>query len=124
MSTFIFSVYQSNESERFNLLNHIETVDELTHNGHEIIETNGKYKGQSELSILIKGDVENLVSEHCKLNNQESYLRIDQNNNAELIFVKTPKTIQLGIFTEVSQNEANESDASTEINGKFFVCKG
>lgn len=84
----------------------------------------GCYKGQTEVSFMDVIDSKNgleKILDLAKKYNQESILKIDENNKASLIIVDTKDCIPLGQWTEVSSIEGLEN-YSVSQNGKIYSC--
>lgn len=123
----IFSGEKSNLSLETNrgITEHIKRMLQIYDIPFKEIE--GVYDGVPEKSFLIVGDVtaRNVVGRIALAHEQESILFVDQFRNTELHFLDGSAVINLGDWTEVSEEEAKKTEAfSKDIStGKYYICK-
>lgn len=71
-----------------------------------VLNIEGYFEGKDEHSFLVTGDMntEKYVQQICRDYNQDSYLRIHNDNHTELVF-SLGDVISLGVWTNVKQNK-------------------
>ena len=87
----------------------------------KFIECTGNYAGNHEQSFLISTNDEFFAAKYCEKYNQDCYLLVDSNNNAELID-QTRHTIQLGRWQQVVMAIAIAEIGYTVCKGQYYVC--
>lgn len=112
---FIFSVYQTNLTDRENLENHKLMLAILKERYESFKPLIGSYKGIREESILVirSKNTEDLIKAWCGKFNQETYLHLKSDREAILKDLKTGKARSLGNLKTISRAEAMASDAYT-----------
>lgn len=121
---FIVSTFESGESERYNILNHENTLEFLKSQGLNPVSIDGVFKGKKELSIALSGDnnLESKVRNIALDNRQESYLVVYWDRMAELVNPLTGETTILGKWTETTETNAKDKDHSL-INGVYYIIE-
>jgi hypothetical protein len=101
-------------------LNHATMIQDLDileqHGFRPVLCLNGVYKGQSEHSYMIEiNDLPELYKLEALLNKylQESYLYINQDNRASLVYLRTQRRHYLGIWRQVDKVQALNSESYT-----------
>jgi hypothetical protein len=122
----IFSAFQSDHSKASNDFNHSNVKTFLSGLDVKFLEVDGVYNSVAERSILVSGDQAELVERLCRLYNQDCFLRVDSNNNAELIFI-SPNGIggaraPLGVWQNVCRSVAESHECYTRHGDNFYVC--
>lgn len=93
--------------------------DELTNLGLKFKAVSGRFRGQTENSFLITGIHENEAFSLAERFGQETYLFVDKNREAWLIYVNGSESKYLGYFME-----GKSDDNYTIDNGVKYVCSG
>ena len=115
----IFSVFDHTKDSFDNLSNHNKVKDKLKVKKIKFVETIGQYKGTKELGFVL--DAVNLDKVKLLMNyfNQQSYLYLDQDRNATLVY--SDKQESLGVFREVP--ESYEGDyTQNALGGPKFAA--
>lgn len=81
----------------------------------------GVYRGESEVSFVVSRVHEATISSLCKLFDQDCYLTVDNNNNAELVFPGGEST-PVGRWQGVTRAIAVSHDSYTESDGNYYVA--
>jgi hypothetical protein len=86
----------------------------------------GKYKGINEISYIVPMGSD--IYPTGILDKQESmlFLGVNENGNrkAELVFIDgVTSDMDLGFFTEVTKEQAENSEAYTRDGDKYFICQ-
>lgn len=122
----IFSVFQSNQSNRVNLSNHKLVKQQL--NGSLIAECEGHYRGENELSFLVRINGPEIIGKImtlCKEFNQESYLVIHETTDeAEIIERGTGDVMHYGKWSEIAPVEVKNHDGYTKIKDNYYTILG
>lgn len=115
----IFSVFQHDKDSFDNLDAHNKLKDKLKAKHIKFVETMGQYKGTKELSLVLDASYIDKIKFVLAFYNQESYLYLDQDRNATLVY--NDKIESIGVFREVP--EAYDGDYTQNVNGgpKFSV---
>jgi len=133
---FIFSVFQDSKSKDENLKNHDAMLKTLILKNVSFKPVQGKYtyengKTSSELGYYVESnevmndhELYDFVNQQCVLYNQESFLSIDSERNARLIF-NNGKSENLGKFQCVDKDVAESSQAYTYCpkTDYYFICR-
>jgi hypothetical protein len=112
----IFSVYKAGLIDSENERNHENAKKTLASWKIPYKELIGCYKKSQEKSFLVFDNLQNMVNiyELVRLNNQESILLLDENRNAELVYIAdNPKREKLGKFKAVDKETAEKKDNFT-----------
>ena len=124
------SVELSTRSNHDNTMETLYAKDALELLGLPFKQVDGMYNGVAERSFMLSGEVgQNMALILAELNNQESILLVDDNNDATLVYLrdaagdKVWREEVLGKFVEVDANEALESTAYSKIDGKYYMVK-
>lgn len=131
-NVIIFSVFQKDCSEDLNYINTVKVEDMLKRVNIDFKAVQGMYKGTKKESFAIDLKHKNAAIELCYKYNQESYLVVDKDFRAKLVYLPlTPytkdsltRTEDLGYFREVSEDFAKKQDGYSydEETGKYFTC--
>lgn len=105
----IFSVFRTDVPDSHNRDCHRVLVNNLKRNSIPFKELKGAYKRVEGLSILVKADQIGKVRDICKHFNQDSYLSLDENRVATLVY-HNGTVEKLGQLVSVSEKEALSSD--------------
>lgn len=83
----------------------------------------GCYFGSTELSFVVGWTESNfeLVLGLAKFFDQESILLVDSDSRTYLKFLNTNKEVELGQWTEIKTQDADQFDSYTVINGRVFT---
>lgn len=124
----VFSVYNSSRPLVENIDQHTALIDDLTNSRIPYVELLGSYKGVQERSILISNADKYiyLVEQLCKLHGQESYLSLDVDRHAELVYLSDSRRESIGYITAVSETEAKSKDAWSynPIVKQYYITAG
>lgn len=125
----IFSVYQSNRPLYANIDNHETLVVTLQERGVDYTEVSGMYKGVTESSIMLESsdhskylEFESLALAIARDFNQESILKVSNDDQAELHYLADNRNESIGVLTEVDTLEGLEGYSI--INNRIFTVKG
>lgn len=114
---FIFSVFQSNQDDSINFLNHQFMKATLERQAVRFIEATGAYNGDKEMCFIVFGlSNEDLVKGYSQTFNQESYLMVHNDRTAELKF--KDKVIRIGQMHKVKDIKDLQSYVITN-NGYY-----
>jgi hypothetical protein len=133
---YIFSVFQNDKTTDENMVNHDNVLKNLVLKGVTFKPIQGQYKHDNgevsnELGYFVESNTAvndhelfELVKELCLVHNQESFLNIDTERNARLIY-NNGKARSIGVFTCVNESEALASEAFTYCpkTNYYFICK-
>jgi hypothetical protein len=115
----IFSVFDHTKDSFDNLDNHNKIKDRLKARHIKFVETIGQYKGTKELSLVVDAVNVSGVKNLMKLYNQESYLYLDQDRNATLVY--NDRQESLGVFREVPESYEGDYTQNALGGPKFAV---
>lgn len=102
----IFSVFQAKHSKALNVDTHAQVLATLKQAGLPVLELQGKYKGNEELSILVDGFEHRATVERlCKTFNQECYLESHNDRATSLVYPDGTRQ-DVGTLVPVSKQEA------------------
>lgn len=119
--TIIFSVFKNTTSEATNHSIHSKVAAFLMAADIDFTEVNGVYKGHSELSFVVSHSERRLVEILVEKFSQESFLLIRGNGYTYLEYADGSSD-RLGKWSEVSEAQAKEQDAYTEVDGTYYVA--
>jgi hypothetical protein len=115
----LFSVFRSENNAMVNELNLHRTKKLLDYHGIAYIEALGCYKGSKEQSLKVPMTALSIVQSIASKYNQESILLVDSASQSSLLFANG-EMIDLGIFSQISEAVALQSEAWTMIDNKFY----
>lgn len=119
----IFSVFQSRLSVYENLQEHHAVKNNLTENKIPHIEVKGKYKGGTELGLIVPASYKKIVNEFCSQYKQECFLEHHPDRHCDLVYLDG-KRESLGTLIEVSKDRAEKMDAYTQTpDGRYFITE-
>lgn len=125
----IFSVYQSNRPLYTNIDNHETLVVTLQERGVDYTEVSAMYKGITESSIMVESsdyakylELESLALAIARDFNQESILKVSNDDTVELHYLTDNRIESIGVLTEVDTLEGLEGYSI--INNRMFTVKG
>lgn len=121
MSFIIFSVSRINYDRETQNQADLTAVSILSVNKVNFKHVNGCYGNYAEQSYLVSAAHEKLVSEICKLYNQNCYLKVDDNRNASLVFPNGEET-SVGFWQGVCKSVAESHANYTEHCGHYYVA--
>lgn len=120
----IFSVFNKQQSAEHNRDVHETVKFSLATKNIGYKELLGHYKGDSELSILVRAEHENLVKDLCKQFKQECYLVSGPERDTSLVYPDGTDQ-KLGTLQRVSEHEAKSSISFTYdfSDNSFWLAK-
>lgn len=133
---FIFSVFQTELSEKENVSNYNNTKNFLVAEKVSFKEVEGRYtydNGTTVIELSFYVEINDVIEQHTlfdlvwslsKNANQESFLQLDSNREATIVSLQG-ETFGIGVFTAVSEAEAKSSSAFTYCpkTQTYFTCK-
>lgn len=127
MGFIIFSASRSESSTLENIAATRIVERILKHKGIPYKAVNGYYKGVHEVSLLVADKHVSLIKQLCQLFEQESYLLVDDNRNAELHFMTGILGVthwnRLGLWQNVCKSIAESQDSYTsDEHGNYWIC--
>jgi len=119
----LFSAYQNDLSESTNIINHGKVLDDLDFLKIQPKVLIGCYKGNKELQILVTAKHEGNVLIFCDKYNQECYLKLDEDRNAELIFMNDEESQQLGKLVNVGATKPSSDYTYDKESNSYFTVR-
>jgi hypothetical protein len=123
MSKLIFSVFQASENKATNIANTRKAMNYMKQNKVSFKVVQGCYKGSKEVSFVVPFGQIWEVLKLARIFKQESFLELDNHNNAVLNYLNEEKRVRIGKITPVSKEEALSSEAYTKSGKVYLVCK-
>jgi len=93
--------------------------------GVEFKTVSGCYKGETEQSYVVSALQAPLVRQLCNAFHQESFLRVDENNLAELVYLEEDRYEVIGELFEVDKYTALKQDAYTydQTTQQYYIVE-
>ena len=93
----------------------------LLRGGLEFVDVCGVYCDVAEMSFRISGRVPEAqaIAEYFE---QESYLFVDESDQAYLIYTESGKTEHIGTFRQVHESEARKHAGYSIIEDKYYLA--
>ena len=121
MSFIIFSVERIYRDYKANERAVIAVMGLLSANQVNYKTVDGCYGNTQEVSFLVQATHEKLVSDICKLYDQDCYLKVDNNRNACLVFPNGEET-SVGLFQNVAKSVAESLPNYTKDGSNYWVA--
>jgi hypothetical protein len=114
-NVLIFSGESNNVSAEKNAIRTKEIESALKNAYLDYKKVIGSYKGIKENSFVVldTDKTRQVVKDLCEVYNQQSFMGIDSNRQAYLVYMSSGRTEELGRFKAVSESEALKSEAWT-----------